>query len=220
MYLPEVIGKQGCCIKAIQDHFGVRLNVPPGASREDSTNVKIGIAGPVEKVILAKALIKEIAMYYHSEVTHPGVVHAEMPDIPSISYNLIIGSKGSEIRHIQANFKVTVQIPNANSNCKNLLVIGPPSNVEAAAAYIRKIVKQSQQEEVAAVEGFSSGHHNPEDAEEHEPWMDAYVRSSASSTSPSQQPLEATSGLTPPTASPAVVARSAWGAAVINAEGW
>jgi hypothetical protein len=182
----------------------VRLNVPQGVSRDEATSVKIGIAGPVEKVIQTKALIKQIANFYHSEITHPGVVHAELDDVPVSTYNLIIGPKGSEIRHIQGNFKVSVHIPNANSNCKSLLVVGAPQNVEAATAYILKIVNQSVKDEAAATEAFWPG-----DAAEpvHEAWMDQYVHPSARESASEPQP--------------AVVApKSAWGSAVTYTEGW
>jgi polyribonucleotide nucleotidyltransferase len=203
-YLSEVIGKSGSSIKAIQDVYGVKLNVPQGVARDDTTNVKIAIAGPAEKVQEAKATIKEIAHYFYSGVTHPGVVHSELEDVPLSSYNLIIGPKGSEIRHIQNNFKVSVYIPNANSLCKNVLVVGIPQSVESASNYIRKIVNQSTKDEVALSEAFMTS----DDAAPHEAWMDQYVHPS----SRENQDSEATSASGP--------ALSAWGSAVAYAEGW
>jgi polyribonucleotide nucleotidyltransferase len=208
--LPEVIGKGGCYIKAIQDSLSVRLSVPHGVTRDETANVKIGIAGSVEKVIQAKAVIKQITMFYHADITHPGVIHVEMTDVPASTYNLIIGPKGSEIRHIQGNFKVSVHIPNANSNCKELLVVGPPQNVESAAAYIRKIVNQSAKDESAASEAFGWPTDGVEEPVQ-EVWMEQYVHLSAADR---EQPLEA------PAAAPVSKPLSAWGSAVAYSEGW
>jgi hypothetical protein len=92
-----------------------------------------------DNVIRAKALIKELIQYYHTEITHPGIVHEEL-DIPTSYYNYIIGAKGSEIKHIQANFKVSVHIPNLESINKNVVVVGMPTNVESAKKYMLKII--------------------------------------------------------------------------------
>lgn len=74
-------------------------------ARDHNTNVKITVAGNKDKVAIAKALILELTTYYHTTVTHPGHIHVEM-DVPSALYNYIIGARGSEIKHIQGNFKV------------------------------------------------------------------------------------------------------------------
>lgn len=92
-----------------------------------------------DNVIRAKALIKELIQYYHTEITHPGIVHEEL-EVPTSYYNYIIGAKGSEIKHIQANFKVGVHIPNLESINKNVVVVGLPANVESAKKYILKII--------------------------------------------------------------------------------
>ena len=42
---------------------------------------------------IARNLILEITRYYHTPVTHPGVVHKEL-DIDSKYFNFIIGAKG------------------------------------------------------------------------------------------------------------------------------
>lgn len=57
-------------------------------------------------------------------------------DIPPSSYNHIIGQKGSEIKHIQASYKVEVHIPNDDSINRNVLIVGLPSNVERAQKHI------------------------------------------------------------------------------------
>eukprot|EP01035_Chromulina_nebulosa_P021473 gene21473-27812_t len=116
-YLPEIIGTKGSTVKTIQDKLNVRITIPnnlPG-----NTTLKIGVAGLKDDVIKTKALIKELVQFHHTEVTHPG----------------------SEIKHIQANFKVSIYIPNEYSLSRNILIVGLPSNVDHAKRYILKIIE-------------------------------------------------------------------------------
>lgn len=147
-YLPDIIGKGGICIKAIQNHTGVKISTPSGYTRTTPAGetivpakVKIGLAGHRDKVTVARNLILDLTKYYHTPVTHPDTVHVEM-DVPSQYYNYIIGSKGSEIKHIQANFKVNVFIPNAESVNPNLLVVGEQAGVSGAEKHILKLVEK------------------------------------------------------------------------------
>ena len=205
-YISDVIGKNGCCIKAIQEQLGIRMTVPSESASGNASTIKITVAGPKEKVVQAKAVVKEITQYYHSEITHPGFIHEELEDVPASAYNIIIGPKGSEIRHIEGNFKVSVHIPNPNTVTQNVLVVGLPRNVEGAAAYIRKIVSQSTKSEAAASDAFAWT--DPAEEEEtQEPWMEQYVHPSSR-----ENPPEATL----PPAKPV----SAWSAAVSYSEGW
>jgi hypothetical protein len=67
--------------------------------------VKILLAGNRDKIAVARSLILDLCKYYYTPVTHPGMTHVEM-NIDPRYYNYVIGSKGSEIKHIQANYKV------------------------------------------------------------------------------------------------------------------
>ena len=148
--MPDIIGKGGSCIKAIQTHTGVKINTPSGFSKTTPSGetvvpskVKISLAGPREKVTEARQLILDLTKYFHTPVTHPGVSHIEM-DIPNSYFNFIIGPKGSEIKHIQSNYKVSVHIPNADSSNQSVLVVGDESNVAQAEKHIRKIVEKTE----------------------------------------------------------------------------
>ena len=112
--------------------------IPPQGGKDDKANVKIAVSGMKDNVIKTKQLIKELIQYYHTPITHPGFEHIEMEVAPQY-YNYIIGAKGSEIKHIQANFKVQVHIPNAETVCKGVLIVGLPINIESARKYILKI---------------------------------------------------------------------------------
>ena len=65
------------------------------------------VVGDREKVKKAKELIKELIRYHHTTITHPGVAHLEMTIDPAL-HKHVIGAKGSEIKHIQQNFKVHI----------------------------------------------------------------------------------------------------------------
>jgi len=144
-FLPDIIGKNGSVIKALSQHTGVKITVPtaskaPGPDGKVS-KVKIGLAGPKDKVAQCRNLIKEITRYYHTEVTHPNVVHEEMT-IDAKYYNFIIGAKGSEIKHIQNSCKVSVHIPDADSVNPNVLIVGEASGVAKAQRHIEKLIEK------------------------------------------------------------------------------
>ena len=172
--LSELIGKQGSCIRAMQDKTGVKISIPP--NNDAKTKVRIGLAGSPEGIIEAKTIMGEIMTYYHSEVTHPGVIHEAM-SVPERMFNMIIGSRGAEIKHIQNNFKVNVHIPNADSTIKDVLVVGQPSAVSGAVKYIEKIVSNLNEEEAKAMsvaETWNEQQATPEGEGGDEPWMSQY----------------------------------------------
>lgn len=182
MYLPDIIGKNGVSIRALQDNLGVKVIIPEGAGKDDKPKVKIGIAGTREKVAAAKEVIKEITEVYHSSITHPNITHVEI-DVPERLYNFIIGPKGSEIHHIQNNFKVSVHIPNINSVNRNVLVVGGADGVAQAEKYICKIVSQAGAQESASnvtiVEDWRDGGNLKEEVAED--WAKEYTYNRQSS---------------------------------------
>lgn len=115
-FLPDIIGKGGASIRAIQAHTGVKISTPsdytkvlPSGETVTPSKVKIILAGNRDKVSVARGLILDLCKYYYTPVTHPGMTHVEMSIDPRY-YNYVIGSKGSEIKHIQANYKVNSPI--------------------------------------------------------------------------------------------------------------
>lgn len=91
-------------------------------------------------------MIKDILNFYHSEITHPGITHA-IADVPRDMLNRLIGPKGSNIRHIQNNFKVKVHIPNETSVNRQVVVVGTAAAVASAKAYVDKMVQEREEEE-------------------------------------------------------------------------
>ena len=131
----------------------VSIDIPRA---QPGTRVKITIAGARDKVAQAKEVIREITEVYYSALTHPGYTHAEL-EVPERLYNIIIGPKGSEIRHIENNFKVDVYIPSVDTVNKNVLVVGRPEGVTAAERYIGKLVSQAGQAEATHEEEVMRG---------------------------------------------------------------
>eukprot|EP00927_Polykrikos_kofoidii_P022360 TRINITY_DN208_c0_g4_i1.p1 TRINITY_DN208_c0_g4~~TRINITY_DN208_c0_g4_i1.p1 ORF type:complete len:493 (+),score=124.79 TRINITY_DN208_c0_g4_i1:50-1528(+) len=136
--LPDLIGKGGVVIMALKEQLKVEINIPktgpPGGKW------KVTIAGKQENVERAKQVITEIQTYYHSEVTHPGQVHEEI-DVPAWAYAWIIGKAGSELRHIQNNYKVRVYIPREGvTTNENVVIVGEKNDVPRASAYVQKIL--------------------------------------------------------------------------------
>ena len=152
-HLPIIIGSKGSHIKAIEAHTGVKITTPTGFGKTTLTpsgenvilpsKVKIGLAGSRDKLTIARNLILELIKYQHTTITHPNIIHIEM-EIASHYYNFIIGSKGSEIKHIQANYKVTVIIPNLESGHENLLILGEETNVLNAEKHILKVIDKAE----------------------------------------------------------------------------
>eukprot|EP00927_Polykrikos_kofoidii_P022352 TRINITY_DN208_c0_g2_i2.p1 TRINITY_DN208_c0_g2~~TRINITY_DN208_c0_g2_i2.p1 ORF type:complete len:491 (+),score=135.87 TRINITY_DN208_c0_g2_i2:80-1552(+) len=140
--LPDLIGKEGKIIRAMKEHLKVEVGIPktgpPGGKW------KVTIAGKSKDVERAKEVINEIVMYYHSEVTHPGDVHEEI-DVPSWAYAWIIGKAGSELRHIQNNYKVRLYIPREGVSANpNVVIVGDKNDVTRASAYVQKILSGAQ----------------------------------------------------------------------------
>jgi rRNA processing protein Krr1/Pno1 len=182
--IPDLIGKGGTVRKALEAHTGVRINIPPNVPRTQTTMVKVDLAGSRSKIAELKKLVKELVKYGHTSITHPGMVHDEIEEeeVNATWYNLIIGKGGSEIRHIQNNFKVSVNIPNEQSPCENLLIVGLPQNVVAAKAYILKIIEKaitSRDKELQQAEADAAAERREEsDDELEEEWMQQYIHPS------------------------------------------
>lgn len=221
--IPDVIGRNGTVIKSIQDTFQVKLFIPDTSNRDPSIQkVRITVAGNKELVAKAKAVIKEITQYFYSLVTHPDYTHEEL-DIPEASYSYVIGPKGSEIRHIQASYKVSVHIPNSDTFVQKVLVVGQAPAVAKAKAYIEKLLErvQTRREEYEAARTKDD---TAEDDQPQEEWMEKYtykrqthVPSPPKAGGPMEMevPIVAASGVAVSTE-----AKPTWSNVAATAEGW
>lgn len=142
---PNIIGQKGAIIQEIKKAAKVEISIPAVPKNPpQGKKYKVNIAGSKEGVQLGKEVINSIVTYGHHEVTHPGQIHKEM-EIEEWRYRFLIGSKGSEMRHIQNNFNVKVNIPREHSVCKNVVIVGEPRDVDRAIKYIEKIMYEADQ---------------------------------------------------------------------------
>jgi len=170
---PDIIGKGGAIIIAIKKEAKVEIDIPAVPKNGPAgKKYKVMLAGSKQSVVLGKEILNSIALYGHHEITHPGQVHKEM-EVEEWRYRYLIGSKGSEMRHIQNNYKVRVNIPREHSECQNVVIIGDAGDVERAVKYIEKIMFEADQPrgrgatEKAADDGYGD--------EAVEDWMKPYM---------------------------------------------
>ncbi|CAJ1349539.1 unnamed protein product [Effrenium voratum] len=104
---PDIIGKQGVTIKAFKTELNVEVKIPevPKTSSTSSKKYKVTLAGKADDVKKAKDVLESIAKFGYHEITHPGQTHEEI-EVEPWAYRFIIGKAGSELRHIQNNYKV------------------------------------------------------------------------------------------------------------------
>jgi len=171
---PDLIGKGGVVIKAMKSEFGVEVTIPEVPKNAPvGKKYKVTLAGKKENVEEAKKAINNIAMYGYDEMTHPGYGHEEL-EVPQWAYSFLIGKAGSELRHIQNNYKVKVNIPREHSMCQSVVCVGEKANVERAKQYIEKLLWNAENQ--------TKGRDKADGAEDHwgkeddeEDWMKAYM---------------------------------------------
>ena len=151
-YLAEIVGKGGKNIKALQQALEIKISIPktdynPRDKQVGNVpNCRVGIAGPRECCVAGKKAIQELVRYHHTSVTHPGWTHEEK-DVPQEFFHCIIGRGGAEVKHIRGNFQVEVHLPNEDSHCDNVLVVGAKqANVDRALAHIDTLIERDTEQ--------------------------------------------------------------------------
>merc|ERR1719473_1017864 len=178
IYFSELIGKEGKVIRAIKDVLKVELSIPkipPNAKvREMTKKMKVGFAGRKPDVEKAKEVVNDIVMYYHHEITHPGVIHKEL-EVEPHQTRFIIGKGGSESRHIQNSYKVKMYIPSEHSANDKLVIVGEELNVDRAVKYVESAIIGAETQAKSSGRGGQDGADDYWGDENHEPWMDQYM---------------------------------------------
>mmetsp|Transcript_11332 Transcript_11332/g.16643 ORF Transcript_11332/g.16643 Transcript_11332/m.16643 type:complete len:452 (+) Transcript_11332:99-1454(+) len=150
-YLSEIVGPGGKTIQAIQSALDVKLTIPstdwkPNAPKVGKVKLcQVGIAGSKEHSKEAKAVIQSLVRWHHHEITHPGLIH-EQVDVPQEFYHCVIGTRGSEIKHIRGNFNVEMFMPNEDSVTDSIIVVGKQSNVDRAITYIQTLIDRDTEQ--------------------------------------------------------------------------
>lgn len=176
-YFPDLIGKEGSVIKEIKSKLSVEITIPPvpgnDVTSKSSKKYKVTLAGNAQNVEKAKEVINDITQYYHHEVTHPGVTHAEL-EVDKWSFSYIIGKGGSELKHIQKNWDVKVYIPREFSVNTNVCIVGEPNSVERAKTYVEKLLWTRENQVRGGRDKVDDGDVWGEE-EDVEPWMKEYI---------------------------------------------
>jgi len=172
--LHEVIGKGGAVIQAVQSKLGVKLSVPDTSKGKVGAKkvVKVTVAGPKDGVAKAKEVVKSLVVHHYHALTHPGTTHCEV-DVPEAMYSIVIGPRGSSIKHIQNSYLVKVHIPR-DGDGSAVTVIGSAGRVKQAKKHILAIVANANAEQEAQAD-WGYGEAEPEHHERHEAWMDQYA---------------------------------------------
>merc|ERR1712050_488004 len=152
VHFPNLIGQKGAIIMKLKQELNVEVTIPQGITKDSKgtwgkKKYPLTIAGSAEKVEKAKEVINDIVYYYHHPITHEGTVHEEL-EIEEWLYKFLIGPKGSEMRHIQNSFKVSVNIPRDNyrdtGSNPNLLIVGEAGDVARAKKHIEKVIYNAE----------------------------------------------------------------------------
>mmetsp|Transcript_18253 Transcript_18253/g.33066 ORF Transcript_18253/g.33066 Transcript_18253/m.33066 type:complete len:464 (+) Transcript_18253:66-1457(+) len=153
-FLSEIVGPGGKIIKAIQSNLDVKLTIPktdwtPKTMQigNIAPSVRVGIAGDnPQKVKTAKQVLRDLCDYHHHEVTHPGFCHKEIY-VPHEFFHCVIGTRGSEIKHIRGNYRVDVYMPSEESWCttENVVCVGKPNDVKKAISYIELLMDRDSE---------------------------------------------------------------------------
>merc|ERR1719247_563890 len=142
---PDLIGKGGVIIQEIKKQAKCEVGIPAVPKNGPAgKKYRVTLAGSKASVALGKEIVNSIAMYGHHSLIHPGQEHHEL-EIEAWRYPFIIGSKGSELRHIQNSFKVKVNIPREFSLNQNVVIVGEPMGIERAVKHIEKILYEAEQ---------------------------------------------------------------------------
>jgi len=178
IYFSELIGKEGKVIQAIKKELKVELSIPkipPNAKvREMTKKMKVGFAGRKPDVEKAKEVVNDIVMYYHHEITHPGMIHKEL-EVEPHQTRFIIGKGGSESKHIQNSYRVKMYIPNENSANDKLVIVGEELNVDRAVKYVENAILNAEEKAKTGGRGAGEVAEDYWGNDETEPWMDQYM---------------------------------------------
>lgn len=172
---PDIIGKQGVTIKAFKSELHVEVTIPevPKNATQQNKKYKVTLAGKADDVRKAKDVLESIRKYGYHEITHPGQTHEEM-EIEAWAYKYLIGKAGSELRHIQNNYKVKVNIPREHSACQNVVIVGDSIDVSRAKDYIDNLMWKAQNAPTGRQGQDSAIDPWGEEGEEEE-WMKDYI---------------------------------------------
>jgi len=181
--LPDIIGTAWKNMKIIREKFNVEIGIPEsgnkGAKGEGKGKGKpekkatITIAGKAADVEQAKEIIKDLSTKFFHPLTHPGQAVKEV-EVDHEYLNVLIGSRGSEIKHMQNSFEVKVYIPNEVNQNENVVIVGEEYRLEQCEKHINNLITRIQSRPQRGEEQYDRDD-NRERYGEEEDWEQSYV---------------------------------------------
>lgn len=138
--IPELIGSQGSTIKKIKEKTGCEIIIPQFSREQGPVKVKVDIAGEAKEVEITKTIIQNIMEFHHDPTISPDEVHETM-DIEASKNGLLVGNRGSELRHMQNSYKVSIYIPREDTLCQQVVIVGEAEKVSRAKAHIERLIQ-------------------------------------------------------------------------------
>jgi rRNA processing protein Krr1/Pno1 len=172
--LPVIVGEKGSTIQEIKKVSKCEVMIPsvPKNANESSKKYKVTLSGSAAHVEHGKEIIQSIVDYGYHPDTHEGFIHKEV-EVAEWQYKYLIGTKGSEMRHIQNSFHVKVNIPRPHSAVQSVTVVGVEQDCERALKHIEKVLWNA---EVPKGRGAQEQSIDPWAGEEDvEDWMSPYL---------------------------------------------
>ncbi|KAL2161967.1 hypothetical protein VTH06DRAFT_7752 [Thermothelomyces fergusii] len=109
--------------------------------KQDDDGDTIKVEGRSEIVNKIVARIEAMVAERESQIT-------ETLDVPVEKHKSIVGLGGETKRNIEAQFKVSIDVPRQGSDSTNVKIVGQPADVEKAKAHIEDLVKEQPGETV------------------------------------------------------------------------
>lgn len=136
----RIIGSKGSTKIAIQDATGTEIRMP----KRDGASTFVTITGPASGCKKAKEAIEQLVAEGISSITHPGHVARVMP---AKNLGLLIGPKGANIRALQSQCGIKIDLPEKDddgkrSGKKEIKLSGPAEGVAMAEAAINDLYTQ------------------------------------------------------------------------------
>jgi len=123
-------------IRKVMNMLNVHVAISHRAGQKRGS---ILVAGNRASVASALDVLQDLAMYHHSEITHPGLVHRELDVSMHESWQHVMCAEG---RHVAQHFDVSVHIPQEDSMNQFVVLVGVPVMLEQAHKHVQKMLTQ------------------------------------------------------------------------------
>merc|ERR1712232_46812 len=98
----------------------------------------VTIIGERNSVTKCHEAVRSILMHHHHESTHPGEQHDTI-EVHAQARAAIIGKNGSELRHIQNNWRVRVYM-----HRETVSIVGLANDVARSTAYVKRMLARNE----------------------------------------------------------------------------